>query len=109
MGVCLLEGSYSGKARVGGLPGHVCKVATKPRQCGGDVVPVDSLQVLPHQLLGVMAAVEIDVYTQQELVEPGGPGAGPRPVHDRDGPVSPDEQVVGADIGVEKAIPCQAG
>jgi hypothetical protein len=55
---------------------------------------------VPHQLLGVIAAVEIEIHTQQELVEPGGSDACPRPIHDRDGPVCADEQVVGADIGV---------
>ena len=70
--------------------------------------PIDSLQVVPHQFLGVIAAVEIDIDTQQELVEPGGSSACPGPVHDRDGPVCPDEQVVGSDIGVQEAIAGQA-
>jgi hypothetical protein len=56
-----------------------------------------------------VAAIEIDVYAQQELVEPGGSVAGPRPVHHRDGPVGPDEQVVGADVSVEEAIAGEAG
>jgi hypothetical protein len=54
---------------------------------------------VPHQLLGVIAAVNRHSHTA---------GAGrtrrsdacSRPIRDRDGAVCADEQVVGADIGV---------
>jgi len=84
-GLRSLEGSYGGKALVRRLPGNVGEVTTNARKCGSDVVAVDGLQVVHRQLLGVMAAVEIHIYTKQELVEPGGSVAGPRPVHDRNG------------------------
>jgi hypothetical protein len=99
--LCALKSAHGGKARVGRLAGHIGEISTKTRQCGRDVVAVDTRQVVvPHQLLRVIAAVEIDIHTQQELVELGGSDACPRPIHDRDGPVGADEQVVGADIGV---------
>jgi hypothetical protein len=104
-----LEGSNGGKALVRRLPGNVGEVTTKTRKCGSDVVAVDGLQVVHRQLLGVMAAVEIDIYAQQELVEPGGSVASPRPVHDRNSPVGPDKQVVSAEVSVEEAFASQAG
>ena len=107
-GLRSLEGSYGGKALVRRLPGNVGEVTTKTRKCGSDVVAVDGLQVVHRQLLGVMAAVEIDIYAQQELVEPGGSVAGPRPVHDRNSPVGPDKQVVSAEVSVEEATARQA-
>jgi hypothetical protein len=104
-----LEGSYGGKALARRLPGNVGEVSTNTRKCGSDVVAVDGLQVMHCQPLGVVAAVEIDIYAQQELVEPGGSVAGPRPVHDCNSPVGPDEQVVSADVSVEEAFASQAG
>jgi hypothetical protein len=71
-GLCALKSAHGGKARVGRLAGHIGEISTKTRQCCRDVVAVDTRQVVPHQLLGVIAAVEIDIHTQQELVEPGG-------------------------------------
>ena len=108
-GLRSLEGSYGGKALVRRLPGNVGEVTTNTRKCGSDVVAVDGLQVMHCQLLRIVAAVEIDIYAQQELVEPGGSVAGPRPVHDCNGPIAPDKQVVGADVSVEEASAGQAG
>ena len=90
------------------LPGNVGEVTTNTHKRGSDVVAVDGLQVMHCQLLRIVAAVEIDIYAQQELVEPGGSVAGPRPVHDRSSPVGPDKQVVSAEVSVEEATARQA-
>jgi hypothetical protein len=94
------HGRQAGRSRSAGgvekVPGHA-------GQRGRDVIR-RRLDVHADQLLDVVAAEQGHVHQEQQPIKPRWTARGPRPVDDDDPSAWTQEQVVCADVGVNKVV-----